>query len=456
MLGSGFVQAAGFTKKRIDFPKPLALCTTPIILGGSFVLRNTNFEDFLMAHVHAFKALMPTPEAVTDVSAVPYDVVDRGEAAALAAEKPLSFLHVSRSEIDLPADTNPYSDAVYAKAVENFANLRETAPLSFDDEECLYIYSQTMGEHTQTGIVGAVAVDDYDSNLIKKHEKTRKAKEDDRTRHTCEIRCHSGPVFLLYDAREDIDAMVADVRTSAPHFDVRAEDGTRHQVWRCPADLLEKMLAAFAQVPDLYVADGHHRAKSASRTRETMRANNPNHTGDEAYNRFLTVMFPGNQLQILPYNRVVEDLNGLDADAFMARVNDVFDVTPDVVPKTEYVGDIRMYLDGKWYGLKIRNVEDTGKVADTLDVAILQDQCLNPVLGIEDPRTSNRINFIGGIRGTGELEKLVDSGTYAVAFSMYPVTVEQLIAISDASEIMPPKSTWFEPKLRDGLLVHCF
>ena len=409
-----------------------------------------------MAHVNAFKALMPTPEAAAKVSAVPYDVVNRVEAAALANNEPLSFLHVSRAEIDLPADMDPYSTVVYDKAVANLTDLRKNAPLAFDDDERVYVYSQTMNGHTQTGIVAAVAVDDYDSNLIKKHEKTRKAKEDDRTRHTCEVKCHSGPVFLLYEARADIDAMVNEIQKDAPHFDVHAEDGTRHKVWRCPKALLPNMLTAFAQVPDLYVADGHHRAKSASRTRGTMRAANPNHTGDESYNRFLAVMFPGNQLQILPYNRVVDDLNGLDKNSFMTKVKDSFEVTHGVAAKPECVGDVRMYLDGEWFGLKVRNVPKTGKVADTLDVAILQDQLLRPLLGIDDPRTSERINFIGGIRGTSELENLVNAGKYAVAFSMYPVTVEQLIAISDASEIMPPKSTWFEPKLRDGLLIHCF
>ncbi len=409
-----------------------------------------------MATISAFRALMPTPENVAEVAAVPYDVVNREEAAELAAGKPLSFLHVSRSEIDMPADQNPYSQEVYDKAVANFAKLREEAPLTFDAEENLYIYSQVMNGHRQTGLVSAIAVDDYDSDHIKKHEKTRQSKEDDRTNHTIALRAHSGPVFLLYRAQETIDAMINPVLATSPHFDVTAEDGVQHQVWRCPAEIKDALIREFGALPCVYVADGHHRAKSASRTREECRKNNPDHDGSEAYNRFLAVLFPHNHLEILPYNRVVQDLNGLTKDEFMAKVKDNFTVTEDVSPSPEDVGQVHMYLDGDWYRLVAKNEPETGKVADTLDVAILQNQVLSPMLGIDDPRTSDRIDFIGGIRGTDELVRLVESGKFEVAFSMYPTTVEQLMAISDAGEIMPPKSTWFEPKLRDGLLIHCF
>lgn len=409
-----------------------------------------------MARVHPFRALMPSKDTVAEVAAVPYDVVNGKEASVLAEGKPLSFLHVSRSEIDCPAGVDPYSDEVYAKAAGNFAKLKEEADMRFDDEATLYIYSITAGDHRQTGIVGAVAVDDYDDDVVKKHEKTRKAKEDDRTRHTIELRAHCGPVFLLYPEKDAIDALVAPILDTPPMFEVTAEDGVRHQIWRPSNDVRDQLETEFTKLPHLYVADGHHRAKSASRAREVCKAENPNHDGSEEYNRFLAVIFPGNQLRILPYNRVVLDLNGHTSEELMAKIKESFHVTSNVSASPEDVGQIHMLLDGAWHRLVAKNVPDTGKVADTLDVAVLQDQLLAPLLGIGDPRTSNRIDFIGGIRGTQELEMLVETGKAVVAFSMYPVTVEQLIAISDGGEIMPPKSTWFEPKLRSGLLVHCF
>ncbi|MCJ8330087.1 MAG: DUF1015 family protein [Lentisphaeria bacterium] len=408
-----------------------------------------------MAIIFPFKGLLPPVEKVEAVSAVPYDVVNREEAAAKAAQNPLSFLRVSRSEIEMPEDQNPYTADVYEKALANFARLKDEAGLAFDDNASLYVYKLIAGDHEQTGLVCAAAVDDYDNNVIKKHEKTRQQKEDDRTAHTIAIRAHSGPVFLLYRDQEAIDEVIGQIQQDAPLFDFTAEDGVQHILWPCTGDPAEKLVALFATVESTYVADGHHRAKSASRTREAMRSENPNHDGSEAYNRFLAVLFPASQLNILPYNRTVADLNGLSRDEFLEKVKANFSIC-EAGAEAVAVGDIRMYIDSTWYQLSFTGTTASDAVADQLDVSILQANLLGPILGIDDPRTSNRIDFIGGIHGTARLEELVNSSKAAVAFSMYPTTVEQLIGISDNDEIMPPKSTWFEPKLRDGLVIHCF
>lgn len=408
-----------------------------------------------MAQIYPFRALRPPAEKVAEVASVPYDVVNTAEAAALADGHEWSFLHVSRPEIDLPAGTNLYSDEVYRKAAENFAHWQESGALQRDAEPRFFVYRLTMGAHTQTGVVAAASVDEYDNDTIKKHEKTRPDKEDDRTRHIMTLRAQTGPVFLTYRGRPTIDELVAATTQTEPLYDFIAPDGVQHTVWAVADN--ETLQEAFQPVRRLYIADGHHRAASASRTRAALREANPEHTADDAYNTFLTVLFPAAQLQILPYNRAVKDLNGLTAEQFLARVRESFAVTETTTPAPEEGGTWSMYLGGKWY-LLTRDASSTliADAVNSLDVSVLQNYLLEPILGIADPRTDKRIDFIGGIRGTAELEKLVDSGTHAVAFALYPTTIEELMRVSDINQVMPPKSTWFEPKLRDALLIHCF
>ena len=409
-----------------------------------------------MATIFPFKALMPSPPKAHLVAAPPYDVVTRNEALKLAEGNPLTFLRVSRSEIELSTDTDPYSDEVYQKAESNFERLQREAPLTLDSQECFYIYSLTMNGHRQNGLVAAVSVDDYDENRIKKHELTRQVKEDDRIRHTIALKAHTGPVFLTYRAKSDINTITEEVMRQEPIFSITTDDGIQHQIWRIHRDFNEKIISGLSQVVSLYVADGHHRAKSASRVREVCRKKNPGHTGCEPYNRFLSVIFPADQLNIFPYNRVVHDLNRLNSKDFIEGVKAGFDVkkTQEKVPECK--GAIHMYLEGTWYQLLPKSFHASGTIVESLDVSILQNNLLEPLLGIKDPRTDTRIDFIGGIHGTAKLENLVDNGKGAVAFSLFPVTVDEIMDISDAGMIMPPKSTWFEPKLRDGLLCHCF
>ncbi len=406
-----------------------------------------------MAVIRPFRALRPNSEQAKLVASVPYDVVNTDEARELAKGNPLSFLHVSRPEIDLPSGTDVYSDAVYRKAVENFETLIANCPLEMESEPSLYLYKLVMGNHEQVGIVACCSIDEYDDNTIRKHERTRRDKEDDRTRHMLMLKAQTGPVFLTYRRRAEIDDQVSAALSSEPLFDVTADDGIRHTIWRL-ADT-DSLVNSFKNVPLLYIADGHHRAASASRARAELREQSFAHTGKEDYNYFLTVIFPDSQLQILAYNRVVKDLNGLSKEDFLAAVKRQFTITEDASPAPDKRGRWSMYLDGKWYGLEMSPdaTLPTGNVA-ALDVSVLQDRLLDPILGIQDIRTDKRIDFVGGLRGTKELERLVDEGKVAVAFSLYPTTVEELLMVSDASEIMPPKSTWFEPKLRDGLLIH--
>ncbi len=409
-----------------------------------------------MAVFKPFKGVSPASDTVEAVAAPPYDVVNTKEAAELAAGNPLSFLRVSRPEIELPPETDIHSEAVYAKAAENYARLKSAAPLKQDDAARIYVYSLVMDGRVQTGLVGAASTADYNANVIKKHEKTRKEKEDDRMAHILATRSHTGPVFLTYRDKPAVNAIVESIMKEAPKFDFTAPDGITHRLWAPDAETSEKLAAEFADIPEMYIADGHHRAAAASRVAAELAADNPEHTGEEDYNFFLAVAFPASQLRILPYNRVVKDLNGLPKQEFMAAVeNAEFAVKKTNSPSPEAVGDVRMYIDGEWFAIKSQ-APLPDDPADSLDVSVLQTRFLAPVLGIDDPRTSHRIDFIGGIRGTGELERLVDSGDAAVAFSMWPVTVDSLMAISDNDGIMPPKSTWFEPKLRDGLVCHDF
>ena len=412
-----------------------------------------------MARIYPFCALRPPVEQVAAVASVPYDVVNTNEARALAAGNEWSFLHVSRPEIDLPAGTDPYSDEVYAKAAENFARFQEAGALRFDPKPSLFVYRQQMGEHIQTGVVACASVGEYDDDLIKKHEKTRPDKEDDRTRHILTLRAQTGPVFLTYRGRTGINELVDEATQDAPLYDFTAPDGIRHTVWQVldyPA-----LCDAFRDVHWLYIADGHHRAASASRARATLRAaqtgiSGATFTGEEEYNTFLTVLFPAEQLRILPYNRVVKDLNGLTADEFLNKARKNFIVNENASAAPGEQGEWNMYLGGRWYCLT-RPMDATilSGVVESLDVSVLQDYLLAPILNIQDARTDKRIDFVGGIRGAAELEQLVDSGKFAVAFSLFPTTVEDLMKVSDADNIMPPKSTWFEPKLRDALLIHC-
>ena len=406
-----------------------------------------------MAVIRPFRALRPPTERAQAVASVPYDVVNTEEARALASGKPLSFLHVSRPEIDLPDGTDIYGDAVYRKAVENFEKLIAECPLEKEAEPSLYLYRLIMGDHEQVGIVACCSIDEYDNNTIRKHERTRRDKEDDRTRHMVMLRAQTGPVFLTYRRSADIDEQVSAALTSAPLFDITAEDGIRHTIWRLAET--DALVSIFDAVPLLYIADGHHRAASASRARAELRDQSFTHTGQEDYNYFLTVIFPDSQLQILAYNRAVRDLNGLSQEDFLTLIRRQFTISENAKPAPEKRGQWSMYLDGKWYGLQL-SPETTlpDGVVQSLDVSILQDRLLDPVLGIKDIRTDKRIDFVGGLRGTKELERLVNEGKAAVAFSLHPTTVDELLMVSDANQIMPPKSTWFEPKLRDGLLIH--
>jgi len=403
-----------------------------------------------MALIVPFRALRPTPAAAARVAAVPYDVVSVQEAHALADGNPLSFLHVSRAEIDLPAQTDPYSDAVYRKAVENFETLKRQAPLVVEDSPSLYVYRLKMGKHVQTGVAGTFSIDEYQRGVIKKHEHTRPDKEDDRTRHMIELRAQTGPVFLTYRASRTVDRIVNDVMRGSPLFDFAAPDGVQHSMWRADDAELRDLVAAFDAIPSLYIADGHHRAASAARARQQLRATDGRHCESDTV---LAVAFPDSQTQVLPYNRVVKDLGSYSPASFLAKLREQFDVNEGPATPSRK-GQISMFLDNRWYTIDLGQGQRDVRAADRLDVSRLQENMLAPLLGIGDVRSDKRIDFVGGVRGTAELEQLVRSGKYAVAFSLYPVSVDDLMQVCDGGGIMPPKSTWFEPKLRDGLLSH--
>lgn len=413
-----------------------------------------------MATVKPFNALRPQKENAHIIASVPYDVVSREEAKALAANNNLSFLKVTRSEIDLPDDVSAYSKEVYEKAKENISKLKNNGHLNEDNHPHFYLYRLIMDGRAQVGIAATFAVDDYDNDIILKHEKTRKVKEDDRTNHIITTETQTGVVFLTYRGTESINKLVTKtLEETGPEYDFTSEDGIQHTVWMIPNEYNNQLVDEFAKVKNLYVADGHHRAKSASRAREEKRKSNPNHKGDEEYNYFIAVVFPADQLKILPYNRVVIDLNNNSKEEFINKVKQNFDVEKTGKKEPAAKRNFGMYIDNEWFSLKptgstINKVDAATSVGEKLDASILQNFLLNPILGIEDPRTSDRIDFIGGIRGTSELEKIVNSGKGSVAFSLYPVSLNDLMKISDAGEVMPPKSTWFEPKLRDGLLSH--
>ncbi|HEY8563563.1 MAG TPA: DUF1015 family protein [Pyrinomonadaceae bacterium] len=424
-----------------------------------------------MSKIKPFRALRPQAASAKEVSSVPYDVLNAAEARAIAAGNPLSFLHVSRSEIDLPENVNPYADEVYKKAKENFDKLRADGVLQIEDAPSLYVYRLRMGAQVQTSVVACCSIDEYDAGLIKKHEKTRPEKENDRTRHMIELEAQTGLIFLCYRGSDEIDALVDEAVASAPLYDFEAEDVNqnliRNTIWKidAPAALVE----AFEKVPAIYIADGHHRAASSARARAYLRQEALENVDESAvclapeveiaeaeYNYVIAALFPAEQLKILAYNRVVRDLNGLTTEEFLQKVAESgFVVTETDRPAPENPGEICVYTEGEWRRLifRVDYLRDPG-VIETLDVTRLEKYILRPILGIEDVRTDKRVDFVGGIRGTEELERLVDSGAWQIAFSMFPTTVEQLLEVSDSGEIMPPKSTWFEPKLRDGLLIH--
>jgi uncharacterized protein (DUF1015 family) len=408
-----------------------------------------------MATLYPFRALRPDAANAPRIAAVPYDVVSTDEARALAQDNPLSFLRVSRPELELPAGADPYDASVYDRAATNFAALRKTA-LVVEDEPSVYFYRLTMGSHVQTGIAACFSIDEYDRDVVKKHERTRRDKEDDRTRHMLALGAQTGPVFLTYRAADDVDRIATTATAGAPIIDFTAVDGVRHTIWRVGGADCDALVAAFGRIPALYIADGHHRAASAARARNEMREKGlPGASlGDGAdASTVLAVAFPHNQVQILSYNRTVKDLGGLTPSQFMDAVRQRFDVAAGpAVPARR--GDISMYFEGRWQTLQSKAKPDASDAIGSLDVSVLQEQLLAAVLNIADVRTDKRIDFVGGARGSAELERLVDNGKAAVAFALYPVSVADLMAVSDAGAIMPPKSTWFEPKLRDGLLIH--
>jgi uncharacterized protein (DUF1015 family) len=408
-----------------------------------------------MSVIRPFRGLRPRADLARRVPSLPYDVMSSAEARQMAAGNPESFLHVIKPEIDLDPDIDLYDDRVYARAVANLGRFIAEGILVQDETPHLYLYRQRMGEHEQYGLMACASAAEYDADRIKKHELTRADKEADRTRHVDDTSANAGPVFLTYRARPDIDTLVAGVARAAPDVDFVADDGIGHTLWVIPGGAVtDRLVAAFAAVDALYVADGHHRSASAAAVARRRREANPGHTGREEYNYFLAVLFPHDQLQILDYNRVVKDLGRHTPESLLAGLADRFEVAPTDDPRPRRVHDFAMRLQGRWYRLTAKpgSWPSDDPVA-SLDVSILQESLLSPLLGIGDPRKDKRIDFVGGIRGLGELERRCEAG-WAVAFALYPTTIEQLLSVADAGRIMPPKSTWFEPKLRSGLVVH--
>ncbi|NOX45925.1 MAG: DUF1015 domain-containing protein [Chlorobi bacterium] len=412
-----------------------------------------------MAILKAFKGLRPPADLAKQVASRPYDVLNSDEAREEAKGNNLSLLHIIKPEIDLSPEIDVHDDVVYQKARENFDKFQEKGWLVQDTEDYLYIYGQTMFGKTQYGIVGCASVDDYLNNVIKKHELTRPDKEEDRMKHVRVNNANLEPVFFSYPAHEEMDKLIKDfVLDNAPVYDFVADDGVGHHFWVIKdSGTIQKITAYFAEIPSTYVADGHHRTAAAALVGKEKRAANPNHTGDEEYNFFLAVHFPDDQLTIIDYNRVVKDLNGMANGEFIEKLGNSFDVEEKgaEIFKPESLHNFSMYLDGKWYLLTAKEgTYDDNDPIGVLDVTILSEQVLGPLLDIQDLRTSQRIDFVGGIRGLEELSKRVDSGEMKVAFALYPVSMKQLINIADSGNIMPPKTTWFEPKLRSGLVVH--
>jgi uncharacterized protein (DUF1015 family) len=410
-----------------------------------------------MATIKPFRALRPPQVLADKLAAPPYDVMDVEEARTMASGNPNSFLHISRPEIDLPAEVDPHDESVYALGKSNLDEFIRRNVLIQDQIDRFYVYRQRMGSINQTGLVVCASVDDYQNGVIKKHEHTRADKEDDRAKHIDCLDANDEPVFYLSRSCGEVEGIIEGITNGSPEYDFISDDGVGHTVWIIHDQLLiDRLIFLFSAIDRLYVADGHHRSAAAGRVRELRRANNPKHTGQEEYNYFLTVIFPESQLNIMPYNRAIKDLHGHSTAEFISLLSRSFEVSlssEPVIPKERH--HFGMYLDRHWYHLHARptvvNEKDT---VDRLDVSILQNNLLNPLLGIHNPRTDKRIHFVGGIRGNDELVRLVDSGDYAVAFALHPTSIRELIELADQDQIMPPKSTWFEPKLRSGLFVH--
>lgn len=409
-----------------------------------------------MAEIRPFRCIRPSKEAASAVAALPYDVYDRKEAKEIVKKNPLSFLAVDRAETQFEDGKNPYAPEVYEQAARTLKRWQQEGILTEDESPFYYLYELVMEGRAQTGIVACASVDDYSSGVIARHENTREEKEQDRIRHVDVTNAHTGPIFLAYRSQEELNGLVALEKKKTPLYDFISEDGICHRVWKIEdPQKAEEIHRIFSGIPRVYIADGHHRAASAVKVAAMRREANPSWTGNEEFNYFLSVLFPDDQLMIMPYNRVVQDLNGLSREEFLKKTERYFVVTERgrKAFSPEQKGQVGMYLDGSWYQLDARPEICTDDPVKGLDVSILQDRILGPLLGIGDPRTDSRIRFVGGIRGLSELERLVDSGA-AVAFSMYPTSIRELFEVADAGLLMPPKSTWFEPKLRSGLFIH--
>lgn len=408
-----------------------------------------------MATLHPFKGYRPRKDLCSQVAALPYDVMSSAEAREMVKDKPLSFLHVDRAEVDLPLGTDIYSEGVYKRAAKNLNTMLSNGTYVHDTVPMLYIYRLTMDGRSQTGIVGCCAVDEYLDNTIKKHELTRADKEQDRINHVDYCNANTGPIFLTYRHRDDIDRVVADITANPPEYDFVSDDGVRHEVWLSDEVSVRELMALFKAVDSLYIADGHHRSASAVKVGLKRRDEKPNYNGEEEFNFFLSVLFPDNQLHIMDYNRVLKDLNGMDKEEFLSKLSEKFEVEEvNAAFSPSETHTFGMYLEGRWYRLRAKAELIHGDEVERLDVSILQNEVFAPMLGIGDPRTDKRIDFVGGIRGLAELERRVDSGEMKLAFAMCPTSVGELMAIADSGKIMPPKSTWFEPKLRSGIFIH--
>ena len=410
-----------------------------------------------MVMLRAFKGVRPASNLAEKVASFPYDVLNSKEAKEIAHDNPESFLHVVKPEIDLPENTNPYDEIVYQKAKENFDKMISDNVLIQDKEAELYIYKQKMGDHEQYGLVGCVSADDYNNNKIKKHELTRAAKEDDRTKHVLTVNANTGPVFLTYrDITSVTELIHSYAKNNKPESDFTKEDGVGHTFWIIKDQSVKnQLITSFDNVDSLYVADGHHRSASAARAKKEKMSKVKNHSEESEYNYFLAVLFPASELKILDYNRVVFSLNGHTEDKLLNLISEKFKISPSSNPNPEKPTHFGMYLNKKWYQIKAKPESFLASdPVESLDVAILQNNLLAPLLNIGDPRTDNNIDFVGGIRGAEELEKRVNSGEAKIAFKLYPTSIDQLLSVSDADKIMPPKSTWFEPKLRSGLISH--